>query len=416
MIIKTTLYFAFLLAFGYAIVQGVESQGILTISWFNYYIELNIMFALVLTIAFIFIVQVMMHLLTLLGVLPSIIRYKSENKNLKNGLDNLKSIAISLSLGNKDKAVKMAKKNQKVIPDYPIFDEVLNLKSKTDVSNDIVDIRMAKNKIEEFLENYNSEKALAIVENILAQHPDSAWAKNKKYSILLTLGEFDNALSMLETLKKEKIISKEKFKLEASFIYYELALDTTEAMDSLKLAEDGMKLQPNFIKLVDHCAIIFLEMGETEKALKLLISLSKAYNQSIATLSTFKTISENLEIAEQIKWLNKYYKIDGNSVGCILAKAQSLLLEEKTEQAIKLLENSEQSKETLEFLAQVYKKDGNKELSIECLEKANLLEYIDPQDLIPEYQAWQNHNLIMDENDESCLGYEKSNNMMLEND
>lgn len=416
MITKTIFYFASLLGLGYLIVQGVESPGTLTVSWFNYYIEVNIMFAIVMVTVFIFMVQVMMHALTLLGVLPSVLRYKSENRKLKNGLDNLKSIALNLSLGNKNKAVKMAKKNQKIIPEYPVFDEMLNLKSKKDISNDIVDVRMAKEKVDEFLANYDSEKALKIVENILAEHPDSDWAKQKKYQILLNLAEFNAAFLLLNTLKKEKIISKEQYNMHAAFIKYELAQDAVEAVDALKLAEAGMKLQPNFIKLIEHCVIIFLEMKEPEKALKLLLSLAKNFNQGLATLDSFSAVTENLEVEEQIKWLNKYAKINSEWAGCIIAKAQANCLAEKTDEAIALLENTSESKETLEVLANLYKSTGDNVKSINALEKANLLKYIDPADLIPEYQAWQEHNLVVDENDDVQLAYQKQEGLMLDND
>lgn len=416
MITKTLFYFATLLGFGYLIVQGAQNPGTLTIDWFNYYIEVNIMFAIVLVISFIFMVQMMMHALTLLGVLPSVLRYKAENRKLKNGLENLKSIALNLSLGNKAKAVKMAKKNQKVIPDYPVFDEMLNLKSKKDLTNDIVDVRMAKEKVEEFLEKFDSEKALTIVENILAEHPESAWAKHKKYQILLNLGEFNAALTMLQALKKEKIVSKEQFAMEAAFINYELALDTVDSVESLKLAEAGMKLQPRFINLIEHCVIIFLEMKEPEKALKLLLSLAKNFNQTLATLESFSAVSENLETPDQVKWLNKYAKIDANAAGCLIAKAQALTLLDKTDEAIELLETSVQTKETLEVLAQLHKSIGDNVKSIAALEKANLLEYLDPADLVPEYQAWKSNNLMVDENDDVQLAYEKqAEGLMLDN-
>lgn len=416
MITKTLFYFATLLGFGYLIVQGAQNPGTLTIDWFNYYIEVNIMFAIVLVISFIFMVQMMMHALTLLGVLPSVLRYKAENRKLKNGLENLKSIALNLSLGNKAKAVKMAKKNQKVIPDYPVFDEMLNLKYKKDLTNDIVDVRMAKEKVEEFLEKFDSEKALTIVENILAEHPESAWAKHKKYQILLNLGEFNAALTMLQALKKEKIVSKEQFAMEAAFINYELALDTVDSVESLKLAEAGMKLQPRFINLIEHCVIIFLEMKEPEKALKLLLSLAKNFNQTLATLESFSAVSENLETPDQVKWLNKYAKIDANAAGCLIAKAQALTLLDKTDEAIELLETSVQTKETLEVLAQLHKSIGDNVKSIAALEKANLLEYLDPADLVPEYQAWKSNNLMVDENDDAQLAYEKqAEGLMLDN-
>lgn len=417
MITKTIFYFAILLGFGYAIVQGTENPGVLTIDWFNYYIEVNIMFAIIMVFIFILMVQIMMHIMTLLGVMPSFLRYKSENRKLKNGLENLKSVALNLSLGNKIKAIKIAKKNQRIIPEYPVFDEILNLKSKNDLSNDIIDVRQAKEKIEEFLDNFDSEKALIIVENILKEHPDSSWAKQKKHQILLNLSEFSAALAMLEVLRKEKVISKEQYSLEAAFINYELALDTMDAAESLKYAETGMKLQPNFIKLAEHCVIIFLEMKEFDKALKLLLSLAKNFNHSLATLDSFTAVAENLEQEEQLKWLTKYAKINPQSAGCIIAQAQALVLQEKTAKAIELLEISQKSKETLEILAHLYKSIDDNVKSIATLEQANLLEYLDPADLIPEYQAWQEHNLALDENDDMQLSYEEQQeNAMLGND
>jgi len=414
MITKTIFYFALLFVTAFLIVQGVQSPGELTISWFGYYIEVNIMFALLAIFMFIFLVQTMMHVLTLLGFLPSVIKYRSENKKLKTGLDNLKSIALSLSLGNKDKAKKMAKKNQKIIPEYPVFDEMLNVKSKKDLTNDIVDVRMAKDKVDEFLANYHGEKALTIIENILKEHPDSAWAKQKQYQILLSLEEFDAALNILNILKKEKLVSKEQFNLEKSFILYEMALNEADALESLKLAEAGMKSQANFIKLVDLSATIFVETDQTEKALKLLISLSKNFNQCLATFDTFKQIVEKLPLDKQIKWLDKYSKINSDFAGCQIAKAQSLVLQEKFDDAISFLETRTKTKETLLALSQIHKSSGDNVQSIKYLELANNLEYLDKQDLVKEYKLWQNHNLnIADSAESICVDEAKTENLLL---
>ncbi|HAG53027.1 MAG TPA: hypothetical protein DCL21_04495 [Alphaproteobacteria bacterium] len=413
MITKTIFYFALLFIAAFLIVQGVQSPGELTISWFDYYIEVNIMFAIVAVILFIFLVQTMMHLLTLLGFLPSVIKYRSENKKLKTGLENLKAIALNLSLGNKDKAKKMAKKNQKVIPEYPVFDEMLDVKSKNDLTNDIVDIRMAKNKVEEFLNNYDNDKALKIVENILNEHPDSTWAKQKQYQILLALEEFDSALNILKILKKDKLVSKEQFNLEKSFILYEMALNEEDPLESLKLAEAGMKSQANFIKLVELSAVIFVETEQAEKALKLLISLSKNFNQCLATFDTFKQLVEKLPVDDQIKWLNKYSKVNSDFAGCLIAKAQSLVLQEKFDDAISFLETRTKTKETLLVLSQIHKSNGDNVQSIKYLELANNLEYLDKQDLVKEYHLWQGHNLNMNDRSEQVCINETNNEGLL---
>jgi uncharacterized membrane-anchored protein len=404
MIIKTIFYFASLFVVALLVVKGVQNPGELTIEWFGYYVEVNVMFAIVMILAFIFLVQMMMHVLTLLGFLPSVIKYKSENKKLKTGLENLKSIALSLSLGNKKQAEKLAKKNQKILPEYPVFDEMLDIKSKNDLSNDIIDLRLAKEKVDEFLTNYDDEKALKIVENILKQHPDSAWAKQKQYVLLLRLGEFDSALKILTILKKDKLISKEQFNMENAFIHYELALNENDPIQALKLAETGMKSQSNFIKLVEFSASTLVQTTEKEKALKLLISMAKNFNHCLATIDSFRSIIESLEVAEQIKWLDKYAKISSYATACNIAKAQSLVLQEKQEEAIAYLDNADKTKESLLVLSQIHKNIGDNIKSIKCLELANNVEYLAKEDLVAEYKLWQVNNLVVKTEAEQLAG------------
>lgn len=404
MIIKTIFYFASLFVVALLVVKGVQNPGELTIEWFGYYVEVNVMFAIVMILAFIFLVQMMMHVLTLLGFLPSVIKYKSENKKLKTGLENLKSIALSLSLGNKKQAEKLAKKNQKILPEYPVFDEMLDIKSKNDLSNDIIDLRLAKEKVDEFLTNYDDEKALKIVENILKQHPDSAWAKQKQYVLLLRLSEFDSALKILTILKKEKLISKEQFNMENAFIHYELALNENDPIQALKLAETGMKSQSNFIKLVEFSASTLVQTTEKEKALKLLISMAKNFNHCLATIDSFRSIIESLEVAEQIKWLDKYAKISSYATACNIAKAQSLVLQEKQEEAIAYLDNADKTKESLLVLSQIHKNIGDNIKSIKCLELANNIDYLAKEDLVAEYKLWQVNNLVVKTEAEQLAG------------
>jgi predicted Zn-dependent protease with MMP-like domain len=46
----------------------------------------------------------------------------------------------------------------------------------------------------------NLEEALAILDGILAEHPDRAWARRERASVLLDLGRFADALAALEAL------------------------------------------------------------------------------------------------------------------------------------------------------------------------------------------------------------------------
>jgi uncharacterized membrane-anchored protein len=415
MITKTIFYFALLFVLAFCFVQGVQSPGELTISWFGYYIEVNIMFAIVFILVFMLMVQVMMHLLTLAGVLPSFIKYRAENKKLRSGLEGLKEIALNLSLGNKAKAIKLAKKNQRVIPEYPVFDEMLNIKSKNDLTNDIVDVRMAKTKIDDFVNQYDNDKALKIIENILKQHPDSVWAKQKQYTTLLALAEFEAALNILKQMKKQKIISKEQFNLENAFIHYELALNEDDALEALKLSETGLKSQANFIKLAEHSALVFVQTEQTEKALKLLISLAKSYHHALAVYDVFKSVVTKLETADQIKWFDKFAKINSKAAGCQLAKAQSYLLQEKYDEAIAFLENNDKTKETLLALGNIYKSNGDNLQSIRVLELANNLPYLERHDLIKEYKLWQENCLQVEESETTGLGQETVNDSLLLN-
>lgn len=284
---------------------------------------------------------------------------------------------------------------------------MLEIKSKNDLSNDIIDLRMAKEKVDEFLVNYDDEKALKIVENILNQHPTSSWAKQKQYVLLLRLKEFTPALNILKTLKKSKLVSKEQFNLENAFIHYELALLESNPVESLKLAETGMKSQANFIKLVEHCANILVTTDQKDKALKLLTSMSKNYSHCLSTADLFKSIIDTLDITEQTKWLDKYSKVNTSATACNIAKAQSLVLQDKADDAIDFLETSIKTKESLLILSQIHKSIGDNIQSIKCLELANNLEYLPKEDLIAEYKLWQVNNLVINQNESEQLSSSK---------
>lgn len=418
MIIKTIFYFLTLFAFAFLATQGVVNTGLITIEWFGYIIEINAMFAIFLLLLFIFLVQIMMHILTILGIMPSVFKYKKEAKKLKNGLDKLKAVSIQLSLGNKNTAKKMAEKANKIIPQYPIFDDLLNLKSKKDFSNEILDLRLAKNQVDTFLEIYKEDKALKIIENILAEHPKSQWARQKQYQILLKMEEFDPALNILELMLKEKIINKVQYKIEKSFILYEMANQEEDYIQALKLLESSIKQNHNFIKTVELSAKILKEEQEQEKALKLVISTAKNFNEGMLSLNILKDIIEDFEPNDQIKWLDKFSKIEKSFVACQLAKAMSLILKEQEEKAIESLRFFRHSKESLEMLSSLEKESGDNLKALESLAESKKFKPIKIDGMLEEYDEWQKNIFEFDknQNNDYIEQVHETKNILLENE
>ncbi|MCP4355194.1 MAG: hypothetical protein GY793_06100 [Proteobacteria bacterium] len=401
MIIKTILYFITLFVITFFVVHGMQNVGVITLDWFDYTIEINSIFALFIILFFVFLVQIMMHIMTTLGFLPSVIKYKRQAAKFKSGLENLKAISLQLSLGNQEKAKKLASKTSKIIPQYPIFDEILQIKSKNDLSNDFLDLRMAKNKVDEFLANYKDDKALKIVENILQEHPKSAWAIQKQYHILLKLEEFNYALNILDILLKEKLINKVQYKIEKSFIHYEMAIQEMDPIEALQIAEVGLKNRNDFIKLLEISALILQQEQETEKSLKLIMSLAKQFNQALLSFDLFKHIVQNLPTDEQSTWLNKFYKLDKSLVGCQLAKVESFILQNKTDDAIKFLEEKAKANETLLVLSNIYKEKQDDKNALKYLEASQAIAPLHKGGLIAEYSLWQENSFEVNKNEDN---------------
>jgi hypothetical protein len=201
--------------------------------------------------------------------------------------------------------------------------------------------------------------------------------------------------------------------MENAFIHYELALNENDPIQALKLAETGMKSQSNFIKLVELSASTLVQTTEKDKALKLLLTMAKNFNHCLATIDSFRSIIESLEVEEQIKWLEKYSKISAYATACNIAKAQSLVLQEKQEEAIAYLDNADKTKESLLVLSQIHKNIGDNIKSIKCLELANNIDYLAKEDLVAEYKLWQVNNLVVKTDAEQLAGSNQTTESLL---
>ncbi len=255
----------------------------------------------------------------------------SEARDKEKGYNALSAGLVAIASGDKKKALKLAKKTKRYIPNQPLA-KLLSAQAAVIAGED----KQAENEflaliedkqtsflgvrglLAQKLKDGNVDQAIQILNFADEKQPKTPWVLKKLFSLYIQIREWSNAEDVLHRAYKAKVYSKEEFKsLKAAVLLARCDVANSSARFEVALgfAKDAYVIKEDWLPAVIYYAKTRLAHGNFSEARKI---LEKAWKKSphpdIARLWV-KLFNEEfrdqdidpLKKLNHVKWLRKQH-------------------------------------------------------------------------------------------------------------
>ena len=357
-----------------ALIWVANQDGAVNISVGSYVIEVDLGIALLSLIVLIIITAQLYRLWRSIVSVPTWWRKYSEARDQEKGYAALSNGLVAIASGEKKKALKLAKKTKRFIPDQPLAKllyaqsslingeeqeaESAYLELIEDKSTSFLGVR---GLLAQKLRDGNVDQAIQILNFADEKQPKTPWVMKKLFSLYIQNREWGKADDVLHRAYKAKIYKKDEFKsIKCSLLLArsDLANSSARFEQALSFAKDAYNIEPDWVPAILYYAQMRISNGNYKEAEK---ALEKGWKRTAhpdiahAWVKLFKQKNNNSDDLDpvkkmnHVKWLKKTHpdNIHARVRFALSAMEAGLFGEARTE----LIELSEKAPTETVFLA-----------------------------------------------------------------
>ncbi|MEJ0096327.1 MAG: heme biosynthesis HemY N-terminal domain-containing protein [Methylocella sp.] len=284
--IRVLLFFAVLIALAFAEAWLVDRPGDIVLNWQGYRIETSVVVGIGAVIVAAAALVALWTLVRFVFKIPSLMSLATRSRHQQKGYAALSRGMIAVGAGDAQAARKSAAEAQRLLRNEP-----LALLLKAQAAQLSGEPHQAEAAFKEMTER-NDMRLLGLRglhveaqrrgDAEQANHYASAareiallpWAAQASFEHKVAGGDWQGALTMLETSAAAKVVDKEARERQRAVLETAIALEKIETApnESLRLARLAIKREPSLVPAIALAARLLTQNGEVRKATKLIES------------------------------------------------------------------------------------------------------------------------------------------------
>ncbi len=322
----------------------LERPGTVELTAFEYSFTIQAGLFLILFIVSAFVLSLLVKLLVAIVSLPGWIGNWGKKRRKARAMRQLTQGYALLAAGQADKALKLARRIQNILPEARALALLLEAQANRIMGNDASAAtayqQLMKDKDAAFLglkgllgqsiSTGRTEQALDYAHKAVKMHPKAGWVVKTLYDLQITARDFEAATPTLKKAVKLGAITKEQAVSDeiAMLMYRADKLEETGRSDeALRLIERAVKLDSTFAPSVVALAEAMIAKGKARKAQSLVETAwkSRPHPALLEMWDKLAPVNTSRDMMKRMRWYEALVALNANSDLGQLAAAREAL-------------------------------------------------------------------------------------------
>lgn len=375
--IRLLIFLLLLVCLSLGITWFLEHDGKIIAEWLGYRVEISIFFATMALFITCVLLAWLTHSLFWVVNLPKRMRQKHQDQKHHKGLVALTECFAALASGDLKRTKQLVHKAQVCLGDSPLTDIVLaqtsQLEGNQEAANHYFN-NMLEHKETELValrglltqarNDGHLEKALKYATQAYHIQPNAEWIMPILIELYKRLGQWKEAIEVIQQAKKNKRISADKATRQIAIIYLiqsKNALEENNLEEALHLAKDAHKFLPNFSPVTIIYADLLAKHHDESKAAKILEAAWKVMPH-LDIADHYLDLYQNETVEKRLKHAEKLFKMNPDHPAALVMFGKYALEAEQFNKArnyLKIALSKGESALICELMAELEKAEGS---------------------------------------------------------